>query len=1031
MVKTIIKKPLATKFKFWRIFAVLLIPLLAKTQPIIAQNVSEYLSEAGSHAVLYRGKMQNLYPFKYNGTYFLQTRTFGKGSVRFNGKIYHGVLLNLDAYSMELVVKPSESAGGLILQRDQVSEFTMGSRRFINLEYLGYDARPGFYELLKDGAEPVFRYGSKQFRTEPNQKETQEMDGNFTASVPNVFVYTEAYYVLENGALKSIRKRAARKRLLDEKPAGESVLEEKLSQWHPGDEQIKGILPPAAESIGGISLPDGYFLENKIDTTTDTNVEYAMTATYRNKIYTIGEDAKRPKSGRAVIRGTVFEAESGEPLPGAVVFDELTATYARTNSRGRYQITLPCGENTINFNADSKEDLTLKIVLESDGSLDVVMTEKITLLKGAMVSASSMERHRTTSMGVESVSMKTAGKIPSAFGEGDIIRAVLTLPGVKSVGEASGGINVRGGSADQNLILFNESTIYNPNHMFGIFSSFNPDIVDQVELYKSSIPAEYGGRISSVMEVSSKDGSAEKFKGSLGVGVLTGRLHLEGPLWKGKTSFSAGARTTYSDWILRLLPKNSAYNGGSAAFSDANLGITHRFNKDNTLQAYAYYAKDRFSFSGDTTFNYKNLNASLIFRHKSDDGSALKISAGYDHFSNSLGVHNWQYGAYDLDTYIRQAFLKAIRRHTFGNHQFSYGAHAVGYGLDPGILSPYGEESEVKARRLDREYALEPSAFVSDIWQITGNVSVDGGIRFSGFVAENKFYGGPEWRLSAKYSPAENMSFKAGINTMRQYIHLISNTSSISPMDTWKLSDANIRPTTGWQAAGGAYWTHLGTGLDFSLEGYWKQMKNCLDYKSGAVLSMNPNLSDDLVPVYGKAWGVEAMVKRTVGTVTGWVSYSYSRSFLKEMEDRGNETINLGDWYNAPYDKPHEFKLALNWAITHRYSFSANVDYSTGRPVTVPIGLYYYGGKYRLAYSERNTYRIPDYFRTDLAFNIDPGHYLKAIAHTSITIGVYNVTGRKNPYSVFFRSTPSGRVQGYMLSVFATQIPYLNVNILF
>ena len=256
------------------------------------------------------------------------------------------------------------------------------------------------------------------------------------------------------------------------------------------------------------------------------------------------------------------------------------------------------------------------------------MTEKVTLLKGSIVSAESMRQHRSTSMGVESVSMTTMSKIPSAFGEGDIIKAVLTLPGVKSVGEASGGFNVRGGSADQNLILFNDNTIYNPSHLFGIFSAFNPDLVEGVELYKSSIPAEYGGRISSVLSVSSKEGDRNKVKGSLGIGVLTSRGHIEGPIGK-KTTFIAGGRISYSDWILKLLPKNSAYAGGGANFADANVGVTHRFDDNNSLQLFGYFATDRFSFSGDTTFRYTNYNAALTYRHKADDGSSFKLSVGY------------------------------------------------------------------------------------------------------------------------------------------------------------------------------------------------------------------------------------------------------------------------------------------------------------------------------------------------------------------------------------------------------------------
>ena len=411
----------------------------------------------------------------------------------------------------------------------------------------------------------------------------------------------------------------------------------------------------------------------------------------------------------------------------------------------------------------------------------------------------------------------------------------------------------------------------------------------------------------------------------------------------------------------------------------------------------------------------------------------MSVSAGYDHFDNKVAVYGWEYRAYDISTFIRQAFLKGVRTRPLNDaHTLSYGVHLLGYGLDPGIQKPYGELSRISEMSLDREYAVEPSLFVSDNWTITDRFSLDGGIRMSGFYAlgPGAFYAGPEFRISGKYALADNLSLKGGLNTMRQYIHLISNTTAISPMDTWKLSDSDIKPTEGWQAASGIYWTNLDTGIDFSAEAYYKGASNHLDYKAGAVLTMNENLAEDLVPVYSRSYGVELMAKKTTGDLTGWVSYGYSRAKFREMYDRGNETIAGGDWYNAPYDKPHEFKLAANYALTHRYSFSVNVDYSTGRPVTVPIGTYQYLGSLKLAYSDRNSHRIPDYFRTDVAFNIDPGHYLLAWAHATFTIGVYNVTGRKNPYSVFF-TTNYGRVSGHMLSVFATQIPYVNLNLLF
>ena len=992
--------------------------------------------EAAVYSGIFRGKLPATYPFKYNGTYFWNRKAFQKGTVWYNGKQYDGISLNVDAYTNELQVRPLENASAVVVFRDQVAWFTMGETRFVNLRYLGWQEAPeGFFEVLRDGKKPLLRQVKKTLRFDAasggHLDVGEELD-DFSYSTPNYFKQEETFYVLENGSLRKIRKRALKK-LLNE-PAGEPTLPIDAVAWHAAaNSPVFGTITAADMPGTGIGLPESYFAEKQEDTITVQYVQTALLATYRNKVYTIGDPALDKGTATKRVQGIVTEAETGEPMYGVVVFDDQTKSYTRTDRRGHYAINLPGGENILNFSTEGKEDLSLRVVVQSDGGLDVMMTEKVTMLKEAVVSAESMAQHRNTEMGVEKVSVKTVNKIPSAFGEGDVIKAVLTLPGVKSVGEASGGFNVRGGGADQNLILFNGSTIYNPTHLFGIFSAFNPDIISSVELYKSSIPAEYGGRVSSVLRVDSKDGDMQKWKGSAGIGVLTSRLQVEGPIVKGKTSVNAGGRITYSDWIMKRLPKNSAYAGGSAGFADANLGITHRFDANNSLHIYGYYANDRFSFGGDTTFRYNNVNASVVWKHRTKIGRT-QVSGGYDRYTNRISAHEWESGAYDMDTYIRQAFFRMDRKRDLGlHHELAWGLHMTHYMLDPGIMTPFGPNSDVKARSLARENGEEPAFYLSDTWKPAETFSLEGGVRLSAFFSLKDaatYFGVPDLRLAAKYSPVENLSFKAGLNTLTQYIHLISNTSAVSPMDTWKLTDAAIKPTWGWQGAGGVYWTELNSGIDFSVELYYKNTRNVLDYKAGAQLTMNPDLADDLIPVYGRSYGMELMAKKTTGKITGWASYTYSRAHLREMQDRGNETIAGGRWYNAPYDKPHEFKLVTNFALTHRYSFSVNVDYSTGRPVTVPIGTYYYGGKWRMAYADRNAHRIPDYFRTDVAFNIDPGHYLKAAFHTTITVGVYNVTGRKNPYSVFFKND-NGAAKGYMLSVFATQIPYINLNILF
>ena len=783
------------------------------------------------------------------------------------------------------------------------------------------------------------------------------------------------------------------------------------------------------------SLPAGYFNKGKAEADDSALqqflAEQSAVVTFQNKVYEIGE-SNAGRTGKVYVSGHVRDVSSGEPLVGVSVYEEKTGVYALTDATGFYRIALPVGDNLLNLSGYSLDDMHLNLKVWDDGVLDVVMKEKVLALTGAVVSASALSHHRDAKMGIERVRVEVINKIPSAFGEGDIIKAILTLPGVKSVGEASSGFNVRGGSVDQNLVLFNDGTIYNATHLFGIFSAFNPDIVSEVELYKSSIPASMGGRISSVLDVRTREGNANKIAGSLGIGLLTSRFHLEGPLVKGKTTFIVGGRTTYSNWLLKLLPQTSEYAGGKASFSDVNASVTHKINEANTLQGFVYWSRDGFEFSRDPAFRYSNLNGSLRWRSRLSGRLNFTASVGYDRYGarleNSLGKN--QLSGYKVDTGINQGFLKMNFQYAVNSaHTLSMGADAIYYHLQPGIMSPlYEGESLVKTWNLDIQRAVEPALFVSDSWTVTSKLSLEGGIRLSGFLALNpsKFYLNPEFRISGKYSFLDNLSVKAGFNTMSQHIHLISNTSSISPIDTWQLSTDRIRPQTGWQAAGGVYWTIANGTIDLTLEGYYKQSAHQLDYKSGATTLMNSHLADDLVETYGKAYVVEVMAKKTTGKLTGWLSYSYSRTLLREMEDRGVATINGGAWYNAPHDKPHEVKLVANYKFTHRYSISANLEYATGRPVTLPIGTYEYGGGTRLAYSQRNTYRIPDYFRLDLAVNIDPGHYLKRLTHMSWTVGVYNVTARKNAYSVFFDGLDS-----YMLSVFACPIPYVNLNLKF
>ena len=664
-------------------------------------------------------------------------------------------------------------------------------------------------------------------------------------------------------------------------------------------------------------------------------------------------------------------------------------------------------------------------------------------------------------IGSEKFKPQILKNIPSAFGESDIMKIALTLPGVTSVGEASSGYNVRGGATDQNLILFNGGTVYNPSHLFGLFTSFNSDAVEDVELFKSSIPVEYGGRISSVLKVNSKEANMQKLTGSASIGALTSKLNLELPIVKDHVSLLLNGRTTYSDWILKQLPEDSGYKNGNANFYDFGGVLTWKVNSMHRLKVFGYWSYDKFSFSSDDNYGYKNRNISAEWRSILNEKITATFSAGLDHYDYFNEDRYVPSMAARLSFGIDQVWAKLNIRHRLSEKEvLTYGLSTQHYNVQAGKYEPVGEESRITTDQLEKEKALESAAYIDYEHQVNEKLSVSAGLRYSMFNALGprnvnyydaselpseetlletrhesgiiKTYHAPEIRLSAKYLLQDNLSLKAGFNTMHQYIHKVSNTLIMSPTDIWKLSDLNIKPQTGWQAAAGIYHETANKNYEFSAEVYYKHISNYLNYRSSAVLLMNHHLETDVISTKGKAYGIELQAKKPLGKLNGWVNYTYSRSLLKQDDSRVAMPLNNGEWYPAEYDRPHEVKAVLNYKFTERYSFSSNFNYATGRPTTVPAGKYYdtYNHRYMPYYTDRNKFRIPDYMRLDLAFNIEPTHKLTSFLHTSFSIGVYNALARKNAYTIYYVSD-GNKIQGYKLSVFGTAIPYVSLNIRF
>jgi outer membrane receptor for ferrienterochelin and colicin len=668
---------------------------------------------------------------------------------------------------------------------------------------------------------------------------------------------------------------------------------------------------------------------------------------------------------------------------------------------------------------------------------------------------------KSTLIGSEKFKPELLKNIPSAFGESDIMKVVLTLPGITTVGEASSGYNVRGGATDQNLILYNGGTVYNPSHLFGLFTSFNSDAIEDVELFKSSIPVEYGGRISSVLKVTSKEANMQKLTGSASIGVLTSKANLEIPVVKDHVSLLLNGRTTYSDWILKHLPEKSGYRNGSGNFYDLGGVLTWKLNAMHRLKVYGYWSYDKFSFSSDDNYGYRNRNFSAEWRSILNEKITATLSAGLDHYDYFNEDRATPTMAARLSFGIDQTWGKLHFRHRLTEKQvLSYGLSVQHYNVQAGKYEPLGEESRISTNQLEKEKALESAAYIDYEHSLTDKLSVSAGLRYSMFNALGprdvnfyadgelpseetlletrhetgviKTYQAPEIRLSARYALMENLSLKAGFNTMHQYIHKVSNTSIMSPTDIWKLSDLNIKPQNGWQLAAGVYYETDDKEYELSAEAYYKHIGDYLNYRSSAVLLMNPHLETDVISTDGKAYGLEFQVKKPVGKLNGWVSYTFSRSLLRQDDKRVAVPLNNGDWYPSEYDRSHEVKAVLNFKFTERYSLSSNFDYATGRPTTLPAGKYYnsYNQRYMPYYTDRNKYRIPDYMRLDLAFNIEPTHRLTSFLHTSFSIGVYNALARKNAYNIYY-VTEGNEIKGYKLSVFGTAIPYVSLNIRF
>lgn len=816
-----------------------------------------------------------------------------------------------------------------------------------------------------------------------------------------------------------------------------------------------------------LNLPQNFFKGQPVERVQKRPVAIAEDKTVvknnqssvENKIFEIGTPGASRKSSRINLSGYVRNADNGEELSGVNISVDGSKVQVATDQFGYYSLMLSPGRHVISYSFMGTFDTRRQVIIYSDGRLNVDMQNKIIQLKEVVIEPEKERNIRSTVMGMDKLNIAAIKQIPAVMGEVDVLRVVQNLPGVKTVGEASTGLNVRGGATDQNLILFNDLNIYNPTHLFGFFSAIDPDLIKDVNLYKSSIPAKYGGRISSVLDIVSLDGNDKKLNGVAGIGPLTGKIALNGPIVKEKTTFAFGVRSTYSDWLLKLLPKE--YKNSSGSFYDATIHISHNINRKNQLYLNGYYSKDKFSLDADTRYQYENRNANFKWKHNFNSRFYAVLMAGFDGYTYRNLDSVYPSDAFSLKYNIEQYKLRMDFSYFLTNrHTLSFGIAGQLYRIDPGKLSPWGTSSLRIPDTLQREQGLESTLYLSDQFNVSEALSIEVGARLNVYdylgpqslftyaqglpiIDENitgiKKYGNlkvinsnylPDIRIGSRYMLSSKTSLKGSFNSLHQFIHQVSNTTAVTPTDIWKLSNPFIAPQSGTQVSLGIYRNFKSNTVETSVEIYYKWIKHYLDYKSGASLLMNHHLETDVINTKGKAYGAEFMVKKSTGKLNGWVSYTYSRAFIKQDDPLAGEVINNGEYYPTNFDQPHSVSFIGNYKFSHRFSVSMNVNYNTGRPITLPIGSFEYEGSTRVLYSDRNAYRVPDYFRTDLSMNIEGNHKLKQKTHNSWTIGIYNVLARKNAYSIYFISE-DGRVNGYKLSIFGTAIPFLTYNIRF
>lgn len=789
----------------------------------------------------------------------------------------------------------------------------------------------------------------------------------------------------------------------------------------------------------------------------DAIIESAISSKTKIDKISLGYKGKYIHGNQLNLKGIVAEKGSQVPLPGVTVYVHGLNKSTQTDTNGKYQLMIPGGEYLISFRFLNYEERLLNLEIYSDGVVNLELDEVVTTLDEVVISDQSIvEKH----VGQTSIKMTELNRAPAFLGEVDVIKSLQIKTGVTTVSEASSGFNVRGGGVDQNLVLYDGVPVFNTSHALGFFTAFNSDAIRESTFYKGGIPAEYGGRVSSVLSIASKDGSFQKWGGDFGVGMVSSHLVVEGPVKKDSSSLFISGRSTYSDWLLDVLQKkNDGMEEGSVFFYDGTIKYAEKLKNGDRLTLSLYNSSDRFQLVSDTINRWQTFTMAARY-----DGT---FGRNY-HYRIGLYVGRYSYQvsekeeetAFDLNYSIFYPSLK-LDFNRGDKHEQSFGFHSTFYNFKPGDLKPTSAQSNVKSITMPEERSVESAIYFSDAFQWGNRLHVELGLRLSmfnrigpGLVYEYqshsplepknvidsvdfdsgevmKTFIGPEPRISIRYPLGQLASVKLGFNRVYQYVHLISNTATTTPVDIWQSSNTYFKPQIADQISLGYFRNSKNSVWQSFIEVYYKDTKNILDFKEGANLILNPKLETALLQGNGKSFGVEFSVSKTKGRFETDLNYTFSRSQRKINGSFESEKINNGNWYSSNYDQPHIVNVNWRYSLTRKIFFSGIFTYHTGRPISMPISAYEVNGVPIIDFSNRNNYRLPDYHRLDLALVVEGSNRKNRKVNGRWTISIYNVYGRRNPYSAFFAYNVSGAIKPNQISLIGVPVPSITYGFKF